>query len=158
MYLPLRDNWQFFNMYWCYVLFVISCCFSLPWPWEMKEPSLLDSSSVSHSHSHGHMQQEAAESQWKEGRWLVKKLPLLFWFPILNGSSWPFQGSSCSFDFSTPKWPVLVFHVIVGMTGVREQGTECPWTYCTLKGQLCHVTFIDRSNNSFMISKSGYFF
>jgi len=95
-------------------------------------------------HSHGHIQQEATESLLKEGWWLVRKLLSLFWFPVLNCSSWPFHGSSCSFDFSTPKWPVLVFHVIVGLTGVKEQGTECPWTYCTLKGLLCHhVTFID---------------
>lgn len=88
------------NMYWCchIHLFVISCCFSLPW--EMK--SLLFCLSLSRTHT--------ARSQLKEGWWLVKKLPSLFWFPFLNWSSWPFHGSSCSFNFSTPKWLVLVFH------------------------------------------------
>lgn len=131
MYLPLADNYKTFSFPTCTdvvtFIFLSSAVVSASLE-KWKEPFLLYSSSV--SHSHGHIQQEATESQLKEGWWLVKKLPSLFWFPFLNCPSWPFHGSSCSFDFSTPKWPVLVFHVIVGMTGVREQGTECPWTYC----------------------------
>lgn len=32
------------------------------------------------------------ESNWKAGRWPLKKLPILFCFPFLNWSSWPFHG------------------------------------------------------------------